>query len=88
MLALWSLMHGSAMLIIRGRFEGPLRSQAVHACVDAFDVIVNSAAHSKGLPNSGPKWPTNLILGEAAESRVENEKVGTSRKSRNRKGAR
>jgi AcrR family transcriptional regulator len=88
MLALWSLMHGAAMLIIRGRFEGPLRSQAVHACVDAFDTIVNSAAHSKGLPNSGPKWPANLILGEAAESRVENEKEGASKKPKPRKRGR
>jgi AcrR family transcriptional regulator len=71
MLVLWSLMHGTTMLIIRGRFEGPLRSQAVHGCLDACDAIVESAARSKGLANSGPKWPSNLILGEADQSRVD-----------------
>ena len=80
MLALWSLMHGAAMLIIRGHFEGALRTQAVHCCLDACDAVVESAAKSKGLANSGPKWPANLILGEADQSRVE---VG---KGDNRKG--
>ncbi len=74
MLAIWSLMHGTAMLIIRGSFEGPLRTQAVHACLDACDAIIDSAAKSKGLANSGPKWPANLILGEADRSRVEGRK--------------
>jgi AcrR family transcriptional regulator len=69
MLALWSLMHGSAMLIIRGRFEGSLRVQAVHACLDAIDGILYSAK-SKHLPESGPKWPSTLILGEGKQSRV------------------
>ena len=49
MLAVWSLMHGTAMLIIRGGFEGVLRAQTVHACMDAFDGILDSAARSKGL---------------------------------------
>lgn len=88
MLAVWSLMHGTAMLIIRGRFEGDLRTQTIHACLDAFDAMLDSA-HSKGLPHSGPKWPTNLILGEGQQSRagetVENShkgksKTGTSKK--------
>jgi AcrR family transcriptional regulator len=76
MLALWSLMHGAAMLIIRGRFEGALRVQAVHACVDGFDAIVDAASRPKGWANSGPRWPANLILGEAAESSVESGKRG------------
>jgi hypothetical protein len=37
MLAVWSLMRGTAMLIIRGEFEGVLRTQTIHACIDAFD---------------------------------------------------
>src|SRR5882762_259641 len=44
MLTLWSLMHGTAMLIIRGRFEGALRTQSIHACIDAFEAIVAAAA--------------------------------------------
>jgi hypothetical protein len=60
-------MHGTVMLIIRGRFEGPLRVQTIHACIDAFEGIVN-AAEEKSLPHSGPKWPANLILGEAERS--------------------
>ncbi len=70
MLALWSLMHGAAMLIIRGRFEGALRAQTVHACLDACDAIVNCAAKPKGMSHTGPKWPANLILGEEANSHV------------------
>ena len=72
MLAVWSLMHGTAMLIIRGGFEGVLRTQTIHACMDAFDGILDSAARSKGVSQSGPKWPSNLILGEGKQSRVGN----------------
>ena len=72
MLAIWSLMHGTAMLIIRGGFEGALRNQTVHACLDAFDGILNSAARPRGLAHSGPKWPSNLILGEGKQSRAGN----------------
>lgn len=67
MLSLWSLMHGTAMLIIRGRFEGALRMQTVNACVDAFDAIM-LAARKKSMPHSGPKWPSHLILGEGTQS--------------------
>jgi hypothetical protein len=70
MLAIWSLTHGAAMLIIRGGFEDALRTQCVHACLDAFDAIIESVARSKGLANSGSKWPANLILGEGKQSRV------------------
>jgi len=70
MLAVWSLMHGTAMLIIRGRFEGVLRAQTVHACLDAFEGILDSAARSKGRTQSGLKWPSTLILGEGRQSRV------------------
>jgi AcrR family transcriptional regulator len=70
MLALWSLMHGTAMLIIRGRAEGTLRTQWVRACVDAFEAIVASGARSKGARHSGPRWPENLVLGEADQSKV------------------
>jgi AcrR family transcriptional regulator len=72
MLAVWSLMHGTAMLIIRGEFEGVLRTQTIHACMDAFDGILDSAARSKGVAQSGPRWPSNLILGEGTKSRVGN----------------
>jgi AcrR family transcriptional regulator len=75
MLAVWSLMHGAAMLIIRGGFEGVLRDQMVHACLDAFDDILDAAARSKGLAHSGPKWPSNLILGEGKQSRAGNGEV-------------
>jgi AcrR family transcriptional regulator len=70
MLALWSLMHGTAMLIIRGGFEGPLRTQAIHACLDTVDTIIAVARKGKGLASSGPKWPASLILGEGEKSRV------------------
>jgi len=70
MLSLWSLLHGAAMLIIRGRFDGPLRTQTVYSCLDAVDSMVASAARSKG-KHTGPKWPSTLILGEASESRVD-----------------
>jgi AcrR family transcriptional regulator len=72
MLAVWSLMHGTAMLIIRGQFEGALRSQTIHSSLDAFDGILEVAARSKGPAHSGPKWPANLILGEGKKSRAGN----------------
>ena len=72
MLAVWCLMHGAAMLIIRGRFEGALRAQTVYACLDAVESMVRGAARSGVMPHSGPKWPANLILGEAEESRLGN----------------
>jgi hypothetical protein len=65
-------MHGTAMLIIRGGFEGPLRTQAVRACLDAMDTILLAAKKGKGLVHSGPKWPPTLILGEGEQSRVGN----------------
>jgi AcrR family transcriptional regulator len=63
MLSLWALMHGTALLIIRGRFDGALRTQMIHVCSDAFEAIVSSARRRK-MPSSGPKWPSHLILGE------------------------
>jgi AcrR family transcriptional regulator len=85
MLAIWSMMHGTAILIIRGRFEGPLRTQAIHACLDAVENMLEAASRGKGFVQSGPKWPSNLILGAGKQSRVGNgEKAGTagSRKKR------
>jgi AcrR family transcriptional regulator len=70
MLSLWSLMHGTAMLLIRGGAVGMLRLQMFHACLDAVEVVVAEAARSRGKTCSGPKWPANLILGEEAESKV------------------
>ncbi|HLZ42817.1 MAG TPA: TetR/AcrR family transcriptional regulator [Candidatus Sulfotelmatobacter sp.] len=70
-LAIWCLMHGTAMLIIRGKFEGALRAQAVHACQDSVDGLIQGARR-KQLPNSGPKWPANLILGEGKRSKIGN----------------
>ena len=68
-MGLWSLMHGAVMLIIRGRFEGALRVQTVHACLDTCDAIIE-AARSGRIAHSGPKWPSNLILGEGKKSRI------------------
>jgi AcrR family transcriptional regulator len=70
MLSLWSLMHGTAMLMIRGGVTGPLRMQMIQACLDGVETIVGHAARSKGKGRSGPKWPVDLILGEAAESKI------------------
>jgi AcrR family transcriptional regulator len=76
MLAVWSLMHGTAMLIIRGRFEGALRIQTVHAGLDAFEAILECAARPKGMARSGPKWPSNLVLGEGKHSHAGNDNGG------------
>jgi AcrR family transcriptional regulator len=70
MLSLWSLMHGTAMLMIRGGVSGVLRTQMTHACLDALEAIVGEARRSKGQAFSGPGWPSGLILGEAAQSKV------------------
>jgi AcrR family transcriptional regulator len=72
MLSVWALMHGTAMLMIRGGVAGPLRTQMIHTCLDAVEAIISEAARSKGKTYSGPKWPAGLILGEAAHSKVSN----------------
>ena len=69
MLSIWCLMHGTAMLIIRGGFEDALRTQTVHACMDAIDAILDCAARNRG-SHSGPAWPSDLVLGEGRQSRV------------------
>ena len=79
MLALWSLMHGTAMLIIRGRFEGMLRRQMMYACLDACEAIVADAARSKGGARSGPAWPSGLVLGEGAAQ--QNEWIANGRRA-------
>ncbi len=84
MMAIWCLVHGTAMLIIRGNFEGALRTQAQHSCLDAVDNLLRIAASRSGFLESGPKWPSNLILGEAEQSRVENGN-GTQPKSARKK---
>jgi AcrR family transcriptional regulator len=76
-LAVWSLTYGAAMLVIRGGFEGTLRTQTLNACLDAVDTMLGSV-RTKRFPHSGPKWPSNLILGEGRKSRIAN-KNGTSR---------
>src|SRR5260370_29039933 len=81
MLSLWSLLHGTAMLLIRGGVAGPLRTQMFHACLDAVEAIVDQAARSKARAYSGPKWPSSLILGDAAHSRVANDGAGSAAKS-------
>ena len=68
MLALWSLMHGTALLIIRGRFAGVLRTQTIQSSIEAFEAIVRAAARARN--KTRPKWPRNLVLGEGAQSRV------------------
>jgi AcrR family transcriptional regulator len=85
MLSLWSLMHGTAMLMIRGGVSGPLRAQMIHSCLDAAEAITAEAARSKGKARSGPKWPANLILGEAAQSKVSNGAADALRESATKK---
>ena len=75
-------MHGTAMLIIRGGFEGALRTQAVHACTDTVETVVRCAARPKSLALTGPSWPRNLVLGEGEQSSAGN---GNFRKSKGRK---
>jgi AcrR family transcriptional regulator len=89
MLAVWSLMHGAVMLIIRGRFEGVLRVQTIHACIDACEAIIQAGRNRHIVP-SGPKWPANLVLGEGKQSRVGNghtdgSKARTSKKALQRR---
>lgn len=69
MISIWCMMHGTAMLIIRGGFEDTLRTQTVNACIDAIDALLDAAANGR-LTHSGPKWPSNWILGEGKQSRV------------------
>ena len=66
-LAVWSLTYGTAMLINRGRFQGSLRTQTMHACLDALDAILE-CVRSKHYTPSGPQWPANLIIGEGKRS--------------------
>lgn len=82
MLGIWSLMHGAAMLVIRGGFEGSLRTQSVHACVDAVENLVQCAARAKGVVQTGPKWPSNLILGAGEQSSVGNGDAADARRKR------
>lgn len=71
MLSIWSLMHGTSMLIIRGEFEGALRNQAIYACIDTIKSLL--AAASRGpVSQSGPKWPSTLVLGAGARSSIGN----------------
>ena len=81
MLSMWSLMHGTAMLMIRGGVAGPLRTQMTHSCLDAVEAITAEAARSKGKAYSCPKWPATLILGEAAHSKVSNAELDAGVKS-------
>jgi AcrR family transcriptional regulator len=81
MLALWSLMHGTAILIIRGRFEGALRTQTVHACIDGIEAIID-CAKTKRVANSGPRWPASLILGEGEHSRAGDDEENIRRRKR------
>jgi len=85
MLSLWSLMHGTAMLMIRGGGSGPLRTQMIYACLDALEAIVGENARSKGKACSGPKWPSGLILGEAAQSKVTIRNPGPPKKPKSTK---
>lgn len=84
MLSVWSLMHGTAMLMIRGGVAGPLRTQMIHSCLDAVEAVIAEALRSKGKPYSGPKWPATLILGEAAQSKVSDREpdAGTTTKAK------
>lgn len=83
MLSVWCLMHGASMLIIRGRFEGALREQTVHTCIDAIETILD-AAQAKRIPQSGPRWPRTLILGEGMRSRAGDASSAKRSRSRSR----
>jgi len=83
-LAVWSLTYGTAMLIIRGRFQGALRTQTLHACLDALDAILE-CARSKRLTPTGPQWPPNLILGEGKQSRLGNGDLDQGKRKSKRK---
>jgi len=84
-LAIWSLMHGTAMLIIRGGFEGALRTQAMHACVDTVDSLVQTVAQKRQIIHSGPKWPATLVLGEGEQSHVSGNGQGEKQRRRTRR---
>jgi AcrR family transcriptional regulator len=86
MLSVWSLLHGTAMLLIRGDVAGPLRAQMFHACLDAVEAIIADAARSKSRTRSGPKWPATLVLGEAGESKVAYSKADSQSKPAIAKG--
>ena len=81
-LAVWSLTYGTAMLIIRGCFRGELRTQALHACLDTLEAVLECARTKHYVP-SGPQWPSNLVLGEGRQSRVDNGR-GSKGKARRR----
>ena len=84
-LAVWSLTYGTAVMIIRGSFQGALRTQTLHACLDAVDGIIE-CARSRGFAPSGPKWPSDLVLGEGRQSHVGNgEKPTRKRITRKRR---
>jgi AcrR family transcriptional regulator len=72
MLAIWSLMHGTAMLIIRGEFDGALRRQAVHACTHGVEALLRASVRSNSLSFSRPRWPASLVIGEGEQSFVGN----------------
>lgn len=82
MLSIWSLLHGAALLIIRGEFEGALRTQTIHACIDAVEMIVAAALDSKTRKYSGPKWPPNLVLGEEERSLATPQRSNSSSRRR------
>ncbi|MFZ0952152.1 MAG: TetR/AcrR family transcriptional regulator [Candidatus Sulfotelmatobacter sp.] len=88
MLSVWSLMHGTAMHLIRGGVAGPLRTQMIHSCLDAVEAIVVEASRTKDKVCSGPKWPANLILGEAAHSTVSDGEIGGGARFGGRRGSR
>ncbi|HVN19064.1 MAG TPA: TetR-like C-terminal domain-containing protein [Dongiaceae bacterium] len=85
MMAIWCMMHGTAMLIIRGGFEGALRTQALHACADAVEVMTREKKRARPTIYSGPKWPANLILGEAEKSSLGNGIATAKRKKRGKR---
>jgi AcrR family transcriptional regulator len=83
MLAVWSLMHGTAMLIIRGNFEGALRTQTRSAGLNPFDARLEAGGRSKGISHSGPKGRAKLILGEGKRSRAGNGEDRSEKKKSN-----
>jgi len=74
--------------LIRGGVAGPLRTQMIHSCLDGLEAIVVQATRTKGKACSGPKWPANLILGEAAHSTVSDEETDGAAEAGAKRGSR
>jgi AcrR family transcriptional regulator len=81
MLSLWSLLHGAAMLMIRGGVSGLLRTQMTYSCLDGIQAIIDETARAKRKAHSGPRWPAHLILGEEDQSQTSDQVSDSGQKA-------